>query len=429
MTLHATAFLEHEARALLTRLQRVRPFVLSETMVPAANISGAAQRAIETYLARGRVRLHEQALAFIDSLAGDPAPADAQRRFALLRLRFNAVLSQFDLFADALGQRGDRDHGIWMAGLDELARDALALPGHYESPPLLCYLDRGIGAAIRRARTRLPGGGDNPAAIIRVPRERMLGSAIASSLVHEVGHQAAALLGLVESLRGMLRARPAQPAGLYWERWISEIVADFWSVARLGVAAPLGMIAVLSLPRAFVFRVSTDDPHPAPWIRVLLVCAIGHALYGGTHWQRLAQLWRSLYPSVGLGDAQQTQLRLLDTGMDDFVPALLAHRPPSLQGLNLAETVAHPSLQATPLRSAYRQWQDTPSAAFGLAPARACAVLGQARADGQLAPDAEGRWMSRLLTHWALRASLGTPAVRAPPPPHRTGFSTDLITH
>ncbi len=48
------------------------------------------------------------------------------------------------------------------------------------------------GAAIRRARTRLPGGGDNPVAIIRVPRERMVGSGIASSLVHEVGHQAAA---------------------------------------------------------------------------------------------------------------------------------------------------------------------------------------------------------------------------------------------
>ena len=71
----------------------------------------------------------------------------------------------------------------------------------------VCYLDRGVGAAIRRARTRLPGGGDNPAAIIRVPRERMVGGGIASSLVHEVGHQAAALLGLVSSLRPVLRAQ------------------------------------------------------------------------------------------------------------------------------------------------------------------------------------------------------------------------------
>ena len=43
--------------------------------------------------------------------------------------------------------------------------------------------------------------------MIRIPRERMIGYGIASSLVHEVGHQGAALLGLVESLR------PDEPAG------------------------------------------------------------------------------------------------------------------------------------------------------------------------------------------------------------------------
>ena len=71
---------------------------------------------------------------------------------------------------------------------------------------MVCYLARGPGAAIRRARTRLPGGGDNPVAIIRMPRERMIGSGIASSLVHEVGHQGAALLDLVPSLRARLGA-------------------------------------------------------------------------------------------------------------------------------------------------------------------------------------------------------------------------------
>jgi hypothetical protein len=38
-----------------------------------------------------------------------------------------------------------------------------------------------------------------------VPRERMVGSGVASSLVHEVGHQAAALLDLTNSLRPSLR--------------------------------------------------------------------------------------------------------------------------------------------------------------------------------------------------------------------------------
>ena len=59
-----------------------------------------------------------------------------------------------------------------------MAADALRLSdGYFEAPPVVCYLDRGHGAAIRRARTRLPGGGESPVAIVRVPRERMIGSA------------------------------------------------------------------------------------------------------------------------------------------------------------------------------------------------------------------------------------------------------------
>ena len=46
----ATWMLEQEARALLTRLDRVKPFALQETMLPAAALSPAAQTGIEQYL-------------------------------------------------------------------------------------------------------------------------------------------------------------------------------------------------------------------------------------------------------------------------------------------------------------------------------------------------------------------------------------------
>jgi hypothetical protein len=164
---------------------------------------------------------------------------------------------------------------------------------------VICYLDRGVGAVIRGARTRLPGGGDNPVAIIRVPRERMIGSGIASSLIHEVGHQAAALLGLVASLKPVLQTTQrstAEPlAWQLWERWISEIVSDFWSIAKVGVVSTLGLIGVVSLPRPFVFRLNFDDPHPIPWIPVKLSCAIGNALYRHPQWQKVADLWKAYY--------------------------------------------------------------------------------------------------------------------------------------
>ena len=210
--------------------------------------------------------------------------SDVQRRYIGLKLSFTRLTTQFDLFADIWTQRSEHDTGLWLAGLDRLAQDALELPAMpYPIPPLVCYLDRGPGAAIRRARTRLPGGGSNPVSVIRVPRERLIGSGIASSVVHEVGHQGAALLDLVGPLRQELGARADRGsqalAWRLWSRWISEIVADVWSVAHLGITSTRGLIGVVSLPRYFVYRISTDDPHPPPWFRVRLSTAIGDFLY------------------------------------------------------------------------------------------------------------------------------------------------------
>ena len=72
--------------------------------------------------------------------------------FSLLRLRFNAVLTQFDLFNNALTQRSEREIGVWLSGLDVVSADALRLPGdYYDAPPVICYLDRG------RRRSHSPG--------------------------------------------------------------------------------------------------------------------------------------------------------------------------------------------------------------------------------------------------------------------------------
>ena len=215
---YASWMLEQEARALLTRLARVKPFALQETMLPAAGLLPTSQIAIESFLTHGRRKLQRLIRSFLRFLKTAPPwmdAAGAQRRFSILRLRFVGVLTHFDLFNDVITQRSENEIGVWLSGLDVVSADALKLRQPvFDPPPVICYLDRGVGAAIRPARTRLPGGGDNPAAIIKVPRERMVGSGIASSLIHEVGHQAAALLGLVESLRPEIRRKRAAAAAM-----------------------------------------------------------------------------------------------------------------------------------------------------------------------------------------------------------------------
>lgn len=418
----ALRLLDHEARALLSRLDRVRPFALQETMVQAAAPSLAALAAIEAHIGEGRRTLREAMEAYLQwlSLPGSvPSAAEAGRRFAFLRLRFNAMLSHFDIFSDVMTQRSEYETGVWLTGLDLLAADALTLPGdYYPLPPVVCYLDRGHGAAIRRARTRLPGGGRNPLAIIRLPRERMVGSGVGSSLVHEVGHQGAALLDLVNSTRAMLvRSGPTTPRGgnvwPFWGRWISEILADFWSVSRLGITSTLGLLAVVSLPRPFVFRVSTDDPHPIPWVRTKLSCAIGKALYPDPQWQALAEIWEAYYPLATLEPRKRVLMTELEAQMPEFVELLVSHRPPSLRGASLAEAMAGPERQPSRLRGYFDSWRAMPQA-MGRAPASlAFAVLGQASADGKLGAEQEARMLSSLLTHWALTSTLETSAILA----------------
>lgn len=409
----AAWMLAQEARALLTRLARVKPFALLEPMLPAAALQPGAQAATERYLVAGRREMRAMVLGFLAWLRSAPSQhataADAQRRFTILRLKFNAVLTQFDMFNDVISQRSEHDTGVWLCGLDVVAADALALPGYYEVPPLVCYLDRGVGAAIRRARTRLPGGGENPVSVIRVPRERMVGSGIASSLIHEVGHQASALLDLANSLRPLLQGMQ-RSGGIAWrlfERWIGEILSDFWSCARLGISATLGLMGVVSLPRAFMFRLNLDDPHPVPWIRVRLSCAMGQAMYPHPQWERLAALWNAYYPLEGL-DAQPRRLFAeLLAAMPGFVGLLVDHRPRTLRGRSLKEALGVADRQPARLAALFETWRGAPAELYRASPTLVFAVLGQARANGQLTPEEESHLFAKLLTHWALRSALG----------------------
>jgi hypothetical protein len=412
----ARTLLAQEARALLSRLARIKPFSLIVPMTAAALPSPEALKEVERYLVRGRRDLRRMVARYIRWLASPSArgasPAEVQRRFVLLKLLFNKVLTQFDLFADVLIQRSEHENGAWLAGLDLTAADALDLKGgYYQAPPLLCYLDRGHGAAIRRARTRLPGGGENPVAIIRVPRERMVGSGIGASLIHEVGHQGAALLGLVDSVREELqKVQPGDPAlGAVWPlwgRWISEILSDFWALAHLGIGSTRGLIGVVSLPRPFVFRTNFDDPHPTPWVRARLSCAMGRVLYPDPQWDHLDRLWERMYPLDGLEPDVQEFFRRVMATLPLAVKVLVQHRPPALRGRTLEEAFPVAERQPERLRALYRVWRSDPERMRNAAPTLVFAVLGQAQADRQITPEAESRTLVHLLNFWALRDTL-----------------------
>ena len=403
------SFLINEAQGLLTRLKQLQPFEMSMPMVMAAAVPYTAQKEIFGLMRAGKAHLTERILCFIRNVKTKNIPVEkCQAAYAVLKLRFNSLLDQFDIFCDVVSQRGENETGVWVAGLDVLARDALIMTRYYiEAPPMICYLDRGHGAAIRRARTRLPGGDDNPVAVIKIPRERMVASGIGSSLVHEVGHQGSALLDLIASLKLVLddlavKEKLYSEAWTLLSRWISEILSDFWAVCFLGISASTGLISVVSLPRYFVFRAVDDDPHPFPWIRVKISIAFGKLLYPDDQWQRLERLWETFYPTTALAPATLQLLQQFEPVLPRFAQLMKTHRPPKLNGKQLHEIFPLHERQPQQLRAHYQQWKKDMNLLAKQRPSLVFAAVGQARADNVITPFTENRLLTKMLRHWAL---------------------------
>jgi hypothetical protein len=403
-------FLINEAQGLLTRLMQVQPFEMSMPMVTAAAIPYQAQKGIYQLIRTGKRRLGKKVRLFIRRMQNaQPVAFDkCQMAYSVLKLQFNALLDEFEVFAEVVCQRSEHNTGIWVAGLDTLAEDALGTIRRFgELPPVICYLDRGHGAAIRRARTRLAGGDENPVAVIKIPRERMVASGIGSSLVHEVGHQVSALLELIPFFKPLLqdlaeKDRANSAAWLLLSRWISEILSDCWSVALLGISATTGLMSVVSLPRYFIFRISPDDPHPFPWIRVKISLAFGRLLYPEDQWRRLEKLWGTMYPLKGLAEPAMTLIRQLESILDRFTRLVIDQPPPRLKGLTLRQILPLDKRGPDQLRDYFRQWQSNRQLMARQPPTLVFAVVGQARADNAITPFAENKLLSGMLRHWAL---------------------------
>ncbi len=174
----------------------------------------------------------------------------------------------------------------------------------------------------------------------------------------------------------------------------------------LGIGATVGLMGVMSLPTWYVFRFGGSDPHPIPWIRVRLSCAMGRALYPHPQWDELGRIWNSLYPRSGLRPELRATFDALLRTMPAFVETLLGYRPRSLGGRPLR--VAFPTEERTPdeLARLRRRWRTKPGEMRDAAPTLAFAVLGQARYRGAINAREESRLIGNLLTFWALKSTL-----------------------
>jgi hypothetical protein len=406
-----------ETAALETRLAGLPRFADTLPMVAAAAPSHDAVCVADRAVERSRATLGRDLLRLRSHLAGarqDHAHLRrAQRRYLALRGQFSRLLGTVDVFSDALTQRAEHGIGVVLRGLDILATDGIRTraPG-YSPPPLVCYLDDSVpggGGAIRRAFTLLPGGETNAVGLIKIPRERLLGLGL-TSLLHEVGHQGVASLGLLPFYRALIQRGISRGdldsfAGAWWSHKLSEVLPDLWAVAKLGITATLGLLGVLGRNDALTFHDRPDDPHPVPWLRAMTSARWGGLTMPHDTWSSLSRLWTTLYSPVRAPAAVRVLLQRLVPTIDVVLGLIAGARPDALGGMTLPEALAAGSVAPSVLLP------DLPSKisdlkrgrAGDLSPCMSLAVVGLARHVGVLEAAEEHDLLDQQARAWARR--------------------------
>lgn len=316
--------------------------------------SPTAWAGLESYT---RLRLRERLLAVIAELSAEAARvqaavaaggevAELRRRLLRLRQRYVQVETVIDFYGDAVNTRTNPRLAALLRGLDVIAADSLEVilrPLGVPVPPVLVYLDKGLGAAILRAGVRLWGAGNpSPIAAIKLTRHNL---GYPTAICHEIGHQVDALTGwaseLADALSGVLGRRSRELASI-WSGWASELAADLHAFALAGWAPVPALANVVDGSTAAVYRMPPGDPHPYPMIRVLFNAALCRDWFGPGPWDLLARTWCERHPPSGADDAYRITRGSLDA-LGDIVE-VCTRRPMDAFGGRPLHAVANPLL-------------------------------------------------------------------------------------
>ncbi len=283
-----------------------------------------------------RLRLE---LAEIEGACNDPAYVLEQkmRRF---RENYARVENIADFYMDALNTRGTPYMSAMLATCDRIADHSMRsvlLPMGQVRPPVLVYVDKGLGASILKAGMRLwDGRTENPAAAVKVTFHNLLRP---TALIHETGHQVAHILDWNRQLAALLRERLPSRWAPSWAEWASEIAADVYGFVHAGYASIAAMHDVLDGGGEIVFRHSPGDPHPISFLRVLLGVSQCRAAYGHGPWDELAESWRARYPLTGAAEPVRPLIEGSLPLLDMIAALTLETRLPAFAGKAVTEWV------------------------------------------------------------------------------------------
>jgi hypothetical protein len=285
----------------VSRLANLETFASPDAWAGLERYLGVALR---QNLAEALSRLQKEAAVLRARFDAAQTADDLERvrsHVVAFRRRYTRTATLVEFYGDAVNTRTNPDVAALLRACDEMAVRSMAQvldPLGKTTPPVLTYLDiKELGAAILKADLRLWDGGTLSAvAAVKIAFHNLFRP---TALIHEAGHQFAHITGwnneLAEALERGLSGASSDVAGV-WGSWASEIAADTFAFAHTGYAAVVGLCDVLSGDEAAVFQPRPGDPHPTPYVRVLLGTEMCTRFFGAGPWDDLASAWTRSYP-------------------------------------------------------------------------------------------------------------------------------------
>ncbi len=248
-----------------------------------------------------------------------------------------------DFYGDAVNTRTNETIGTYLRACDALAgrsmRHLLDTLG-MTPPPVLTYLDKGLGASILKAGLRLWDPRSLSAvAAVKIVRHNLHRP---TALIHEAGHQVSAMLGWHAELAALIsRGLTRHPVGVgrLWRQWASEIVADAFAFAHTGYGSVAALHDVLSGGLASVTQLRELDPHPVSYLRVLLGRECCSRFFGAGPWDDLARAWIHTYPVDRLDATQRRLLEVSRLALPELVDLIFHTALRAFGGRTLTELV------------------------------------------------------------------------------------------
>ena len=355
-------------------------------------------------LGQSVARLLEQGRATAESVRRARADgADVERAASAVqafRRSYSQVETTLEFFGNAVNSRTSPGLGATLQNLDRLAVASLApvlTAAGKPIPPVLCYVDQGMGASILRAGVRLWDPGTvNPVAAIKIVRHNLYRP---TSLFHESGHQVAHLTRWTPSVRASLGRALADDPELarMWTPWASEIAADAFAFVHTGFASVSALYDVVG-DRRSILRWPMGDPHPIGWLRTMLGCAWCSRAFGAGPWDQLRRAVIIAHPPSLAGPTLGALVDRSMRAMERIAAACLNAPVPALGGRPV--TTVHDPSRVSP--AALKGLERTGGPALWTSPhwrategIRLVALAGLREAEH---PERAGEWIDRART-------------------------------